>query len=260
MLHDYELISRWVDLFRNGKPISKFNFLDRLYIYYSKRHANVDAVISPSKFTMNSHEKLGFFRNSKKYVIPNAMRFKTNSNPKNNPTKEFLFVGQINYSKGPQIAINAFKKISEKTAKLHIVGRGPYLNTLKKLGGDDKRIIIHEYVEDEELESLFKQCSYFLFPSIWYENCPLVVNEAMNHGLPVIASNLGGVPELVINDYNGFLVEVMDINSLHKIMETIINDEKTLFRLSKNAIESSKKFSLEIQMENVLSVLQKTLT
>ena len=60
----------------------------------------------------------------------------------------------------PQIAIKAFKKLKVKNAKLHIVGDGSYLGTIKELAKDDDRIIIHGYISDDELNQLLQKSSY----------------------------------------------------------------------------------------------------
>ncbi|OLB90701.1 MAG: hypothetical protein AUH25_04265 [Thaumarchaeota archaeon 13_1_40CM_38_12] len=259
-IHDYELISPWVVLFRNGKSISRFNFLDRIFIFYMRQmSSHIDSVISPSRFTMDFHEKLGFFKNSHKYVIPNGIKL-DNAKPKEGHGTEFLFIGQIIESKGPHIAVKAFKKVAEKDAKLHIVGRGPYLDTLKQMTKDDERIILHGFVDDEHLDEIFNKCSYALIPSLWYEVFGLVINEAMSKGLPMIASNIGGIPELVKDGQNGFLFQPGDVDCLYHILETLTNDKEILSKLSKNAIESSKKFPIENQMKSIMKVYAKTVS
>jgi len=260
-IHDYELISRWAGLYRKGRPISKFNLLDRSYMFYlRKMSSGVTAVVSPSKFTLNLHEKLGFLRNSHKYVIPNGIRLNKNTKPKDGFGREFLFLGQITENKGPHIAVKAFKRLTEKNIKLHIVGNGPYLETLRLMAREDKRIILHEFIPDKDMGEIFKTCSYAILPSLWYENFPLVINEVMNKGLPVIASNIGGIPEMVTNEYNGFLFEPGDEASLSRIIEMLINNKEILGRLSVNAIESSQKFSMENQMKSILDVYARILS
>ena len=259
-LNDLQLISRWAALFRNGMPVSEMNLLDRMYVFYlSKLSANVNAVMSPSKFTMNFHEKLGYFKNSCKYIIPNGTMINTNAKPKEGPGKDFLFVGGITEFKGPSIAVKAFKKITNKNIKLHIVGNGSYLDTLKIIADKDKRIIFHGFTQGVDLDEIFNKCSCLIFPSLGYESFGLVIIEAMSRGLPVIASKIGGIPELVKDDYNGFLFEPGDVDSLQHIIETLINDKETLSKISNNAIESSKIFSIESQMKSILDVYAKTL-
>jgi glycosyltransferase involved in cell wall biosynthesis len=255
--HDYQLISRWSSLFRKGKPVSHFNLFDRIYINYSQRlSSSIDAIISPSRFTMDLHIKLGFFRRSKKYIVPNGIKLEDNVTALRKDTgNEFLFIGQIVKHKGPQIAIEAFKKLKEETVKLHIVGDGHYLETAKRLAEDDKRIIFHGFLENKnELDKIIDACSYLIFPSLWYENHPLVVIEAISRGLPVIASNIGAIPELIRDGYNGFLFEPGDAGSLHHIIEDLVRCKTVLPNLSKNAIDSSKSFSMETHLKSILGI------
>jgi glycosyltransferase involved in cell wall biosynthesis len=255
--HDYELISRWSSLFRNGKPISRFNLFDLMYIRYSRRlSSTIDAVISPSKFVMDLHVRLGFFGRSKKYIVPNGMKLENSiMTIDGNSGNEFLFIGQIVKHKGPQVAIEAFKKLKEKNVKLHIVGNGSYLETAKRISEGDERIIFHGFIENKkDLEKIIDRCSYVIFPSIWYEVFGLVIIEAMNRGLPVIASNIGAIPELIKDGYNGFLFEPGDVDSLHSIIENLVNLKKISCDLNKNAIDSSKNSSIEKHLKSILDI------
>lgn len=256
-LHDYELISRWAALFRNHKPISNFNFFDSIYIKYMKRiSSKVDVVISPSNFVMNFHTKLGFFKNSKKYVIPNGINVETKLNAKESLNSEFLFIGHITENKGPQVLVNAFKKLKNSEAKLHIIGKGPYLEFIKKISKDDQRIFCHGFVEKEKLEEIFDRCSYVTVPSIWYENHPLVLNEVMARGLPVIASKIGGIPEIVKDGYNGFLFEPGDSSSLGDIIGKAIQDKKLFKKLSKNALTTAKTLSFSKHLSSLRKIYE----
>ena len=260
-IHDYELISPWLTLYRRGKPISRFNILDRIYIRYMRKiSGNLDAVITPSQFVMDLHTKLGFFKNSKHFVVPHGMTLDLNTIPKQKTPCEFLFIGRIIEEKGPQIAVKAFKKIKNEAARLHVIGEGSYLESVKQIADGDKRIIFHGFVQNEDLKQIFARCSYLLFPSLWYETFGLVVIEAMEKGLPVIASKIGDTPELVTDGYNGFLFEPGDVDSLHQIMEDLVEDEGMLHKLSVTAIESSKKYALDEYIKSVLDVYSKTIS
>ena len=260
-LHDYQLISRWSSLFRVGKPISQFNFLDRIYMsYMQKISSSVDAVISPSKFLVDYHSKSGFFINSKKYVVPIGIKLHNDVHPKENSGSEFLFIGQIAEHKGLQIAIEAFKKLKEKNTKLHIVGEGPYIKIAKQMSEGDNRIVFHGFVENKvELDEIFKRCSYAIVPSIWYEIFGLVILECLDRGLPVIASNIGAIPELIQDTYNGFLFQAGNVDSLYNVLLRLLNQKELLPILSKNAIESSKKFSIEKHINNVMDIYNSTI-
>jgi glycosyltransferase involved in cell wall biosynthesis len=254
-LHDYELISPWSSLFRNGKLIDKFNAIERLYIAYMKLiSSSLDAVISPSKFVLDKHLIHGFFKKSSQYVIPNGNIIRENANPKQF-SRALLYMGQITENKGVHIAVKAFKELQMPDATFHIIGGGSYLSQLKRMAEDDKRIKIYGYVQDSALvNEIIERCSYSVFPSIWYENFPLVLNEVMAHGLPVIASKIGGVPEIIEHGYNGFLIQPNNVNKLRSVLEFVMMNENLITKMSSNAIESSKRFSVERNVEQILEI------
>jgi len=256
-VHDYELISPWYFLFRNGKPITRFNFLERMYINFKKKtSSNIDSVICPTQITLDLHENEGFFKKSKKFIVSHGLRVDKISPNKQFLNKEFLFLGALLDYKGPQIAIQAFKKVKDNNVKLHIVGHGKYLNTLKKLKGDDIRIIFHGFVkEKDQLNHILENCSFLIFPSIWYETFGFTMIEAMSIGLPVIGSNIGSVPELIKHEYNGFLFEAGNVDSLHSTIEKILQGNLEFSNMSKNALrEFSERFSMEKHMKNILEI------
>jgi len=254
-LHDYGLIYPWSEISIDENTDFHFSRLERFYMNYMKaKSSKINAVISPSQYMLDFTVKMGFFKNSKKHVVPNGLKLREHTKAKEGYGKEFVFLGRIDKNKGLHIAVEAFKKIKKNDIKLHIVGKGPYLETVKKTVQGDDRIIFHGYLEDDEINQIFERCSYGIIPSIWPEPFGLVINEFMNNGLPVIGSNIGAIPELIKDGHNGFLFNPGDTNSLQKIIEKVIPDGKILNELSKNAIESSKKFSIEGQLKSLLEI------
>lgn len=254
-MHDYELLSRWSSLFRNGAPIERFNAIEKIYMSLMKRiSSSIDGVISPSKFLLGKHLEHGFFSKTSRYVIPNGNMIRHDTLRKKF-SREFLYIGQLTENKGVHIAIAAFKKVRFSDAKFHIIGDGRYMPRLKELASDDNRIKIYGYIQNQSaVDEIIKECSYFVFPSIWYENYPLVLNELMSHGLPVIASNIGGVPEIINHGHNGFLVTPNSIEELRAIFEEVMSSENLISKLSDNAILSSKMFPLHKHVEKIVEV------
>lgn len=253
-IHDYQLVSPWISLYRNGKPFSTFNVAERFYIECMKNiSAGIDAVISPSQFAMDLHKKLGFFRNSKQYVVPHGIKMASETVPKQNMTGEFLYIGRITEDKGPQVVINAVKKIKDKNIRLHIIGDGPYLNFVKQLAKEDNRIIIHGFVQNDDLIQIFEKCSFAILPSLWYEVFGYTILETMNKGLPVISTDIGAIPEIVKNGHNGFLVEPRNVDALYLAIKNLLNT-RNIHELSKNAIESSRRFTVEDQINKTQNI------
>lgn len=259
-LHNFELFSHWSTMFRNGQLITKFNFFDKLYLTFMKKiSSNIDVTISPSKFLMDFAQKNGFFYKSKKIIIPNGIDILKKIQPKIKSSDEFLYFGRLDEIKGIQIAIEAFKKNSSEKIKFHIVGSGPYENELKKLANHDPRIIFHGYYKFEKLQFFLNQCSYSIIPSICYENFPFSIIESFNYAVPVIGSKIGGIPEIITNNYNGFLFEPGDSNSLSRIITKTIEDNQLLNKLSQNALDSSKNHTIESVLRSTMEIYQSLL-
>jgi len=261
VLHDHSLISQWASLFRNGHPISKLNIFDKMYILYLRRiSSSAHSVISPSKYLMDAHTRLGYFKNSEKVIIPTGCDLECKEKPKEKNNKKFLFIGQLLEGKGILTAIKAFQKIHDKEVEFHIIGRGPFEMRIKKEIKNNPGIILHGYVPHEKINSFLEECSFLVVPSIWPEPAALVINEGMRRALPVIASNIGGIPEFVQQNYNGFLFKAGDVNSLYTILNDAINEKYDYFNLSSNALKSSKNLSIEHQIQSTIEVYKKTLS
>lgn len=86
----------------------------------------------------------------------------------------------------------------------------------------------------EELSSLILQAKASVYPSIWYENCPLSVMESISLGTPVIGADIGGIPELVENGINGLLFKAGDAEDLVSKI-SLINDDETFTQKITNA-------------------------
>ena len=91
-------------------------------------------------------------------------------------------------------------------------------------------------------------------PSIWKENFPLVVLEAMSHGLPVIASNIGGLSELVLHNKTGLLVIPNNIRDLEAKILYYKNNQKLFGKYSKYTVNRfNKKLIDSIYIKSIIS-------
>ena len=243
------------------KNMAKLNIFDKMYILYLRRiSSSAHSVISPSKYLMDAHTRLGYFKNSEKVIIPTGCDLECKEKPKEKNNKKFLFIGQLLEGKGILTAIKAFQKIHDKEVEFHIIGRGPFEMRIKKEIKNNPGIILHGYVPHEKINSFLEECSFLVVPSIWPEPAALVINEGMRRALPVIASNIGGIPEFVQQNYNGFLFKAGDVNSLYTILNDAINEKYDYFNLSSNAIKSSKNLSIKHQIQYTIEVYKKTLS
>jgi len=180
-------------------------------------------VISPSRWLLTEHQKRGFFKKSLLEVKP--WPEEKNSTLPTRPVGElnFLFVGQIEEHKGILFLIKAWRDItSDKNikAKLLIIGSGEKLTEAQKLASDNKQIEFLGRLNLEALKKVMERSYYLIVPSLCYENSPTIITIAHSYGLPVIASNLGGIPEMLKADDKSFKAgdQVELVNILKKII------------------------------------------
>lgn len=117
----------------------------------------------------------------------------------------YLYYGRLSYEKGLGTLISTFSKHPELSLK--IVGSGPMEEKLKEECKSRKASNIEflGYKTGEDLYRLVQHSKFVCVPSEWYENNPMTVIEAYTLGVPVIAANIGGIPEIVIENSTGFL-------------------------------------------------------
>ncbi len=124
-----------------------------------------------------------------------------------------------------------------KNINFKIAGTGP----LQKLCEDFSSNV--EYVgfkTGKDLEQLIAKAKFSVYPSIWYENCPLSILESESLGTPVITANYGGMKELVEDGETGILINKIDKDSLKKAIMNLYNDDEKIIEMSKKCIEKRK--------------------
>lgn len=149
----------------------------------------------------------------------------------------FGYIGQIQHTKGIHILVQAFQQASLGTdARLDIWGditRNPtYVETLRTLINHHPGIQLRGRFERSQLATVLAQIDVLVVPSIWYENAPLVIQEAFAAKTPVITSNLGGMAEAVSHEVNGLLFAGNDASALAHQMQRLYHDPGLLQRIT----------------------------
>lgn len=178
-------------------------------------------------------------------------------NAKKERGKYLLFFGRISEEKGINTLIDAIKNIPDMTLK--IAGTGPLYNSLSHLNIPNVELL--GFKQGKELEDLVQNAMYVIVSSECYENNPLSIIEAMAMGIPVIGSNIGGIPELINNEKNGFLFETKNAHDLEsKIQKALAITDHQYFELSQNAFSFAKaNFSEEAHYQKLISVYNSVL-
>lgn len=184
---------------------------------------NVDAVIGISKFMLDKHYSYGLFPNARiSDVIPNPFVQETVSTQANYYNIGYL--GSLLPSKGVEELINAFIHCSNKEFTLLIAGDGRddgYINYLKKLSkGYNVKFLGRVNPTD-----FYTKIGVLVIPSLWHEPFGRVVVEAIASGIPVIASDRGGIPDILKNRNEGILYDASDDKALISLLRKYMDNE-----------------------------------
>lgn len=204
---------------------------------YIKTYFNlVDQFISPSEFLRQRYIDWGI-PEDKIQVIENGLPAGEKLLPacveENEIRGRFAYFGQINPFKGVDVVIEAFANLPKKLRKkvsLDIYGSGlewqqpSYQDKINHLLGDNKKHVrYHGSYEPEELGRLMASVDWVVMGSIWWENSPLVIQEAYKFGKPVICPDIGGMAEKVKNNITGIHYRARDSIALTKVVEKIVD-------------------------------------
>jgi len=154
-----------------------------------------------------------------------------------------MFAGRLEKRKGLSLLLQAFKQVLTKVdANLIVVGSG-YQKPYKELAyslGIVNRVIFTGYVDELSLRKLYSICDVFASSSR-LEGFGLTLVEAMAAGKPIVATKVGGIPEIVKSGENGILVEVNDSDGLANGICTYLRDKKLAKNVGKRNAEYVKE-------------------
>jgi glycosyltransferase involved in cell wall biosynthesis len=188
-------------------------------------------------------------------------RFATLRNRQSDESFTFGYIGTHIPAKGIQHLIEAFGLV-ESNCLLRIWGRfsqntGALQNIAKALGGNVESRIewLGEYRNADIMEDVFNKVDCIIVPSIWVENSPLVIHEALQARLPVITANAGGMAEYITHGKNGLLFEHRNVKSLAAQMAYLAEHPSLAVELGNNGylqaedrnIPDIKAHALEIE-------------
>ncbi|MDD2680872.1 MAG: glycosyltransferase family 4 protein [Patescibacteria group bacterium] len=220
---------------------------NKIFNIYQK---NTDIFISPSEFLKNLFISNKWPQN-KFRVVANSFRQNLTSSKSGIKEDYFLYFGRLSQEKGVDLAIKALDLAPN--LKLKIVGRGPAEDALKIMAKDNKNIEFIGWQDGAVLGDLISKAKAVLIPSRWLENFPLNALESISLGTPVIASNIGGLPE-IINNTNGALVKVDDSKELTEVMMSIVTGSLSWTR--ENVKLSAEKYTPENNLQKVLKIYE----
>lgn len=206
----------------------------------------------------------GFFKAEKMEIIPNGVdneKFRNAKKMSLDGDPALLFVGRLEHIKGVDIVVKSMKRIPKELpdAVLHIVGDGSMMKRLRSFvisNGLKKRVKFHGFVS-QDLPSFYKSADICVFPSR-LESFGIMCLEAMSAGKPIIASKVGGIPEIIENLENGILVKPTE-DELLKSLVTLWNDKSLLNEICRNNLIKIKNYTWKKTAEKYIKLYNSVL-
>lgn len=281
-IHDYHLIAPNRSLFHNGeiceitKPdnfykaiphkcikdsylASFLEVMEKYFQYYAGWERNlVDLFIAPSLFMRDKLVEFGIdpkkITNLPYFVDTDAYT------PIYGNGDYILYFGRLSAEKGLSFLIDVMCRLPK--LKLLIAGRGNEEQTLKikieKLGLQNIRFV--GFKDGNELKSLIRNARFTVLPSLWYDVSPISILEANACGKPMVASDIGGIPELVKNDQTGLLFKPGNIENCTEKILKLWNNPILCSKLGMNAREFVvKNFGSKDHYDKLMDIYKKVI-
>ena len=205
---------------------------------FIKSHlADVDMFLAPSRFLLERYVQWGiprerirfedYGRIREHHVVPDVQP------PDGAPTRIWFF-GQLNYFKGVDVLMKAMALLGERGVDAHLWLHGANLELqpenfqedfaglLAEIKDGPNNVTLAGKYDHDHLPRLMAEIDWVVVPSRWWENSPLVIQEAFLHGRPVICSDIGGMAEKVADGVSGLHFRAGDAHSLARVLERAV--------------------------------------
>ena len=224
--------------------------------FMKNRMNKLDRVLVPTRLMQNILQNNGLNPNLISY-LPYGLDVEDIVPDDNKGSKKELrvgFIGTLFEHKGTHLLIEAIQNLLPNLAiELKIYGKleefPEYVAKLYEIAKGDPRIKFCGTFPNQEIGKVFAELDVLVVPSIWYENTPLVIYSAQAANCPVIATNLGGMSEVIHHEVNGILFEKGNIVELANSIRRLYEDRILLKNLAINSVnpKSIQKYVSELE-------------
>jgi glycosyltransferase involved in cell wall biosynthesis len=233
--------------------------------------SQIGLVISPSHYVLDQHLQQGFFRQATQQVLPYGLEpvskpVGASPSPSGGgqggglkPTFDVLFMGRVQRYKGIDVLVQAFRALRDPSLRLHVAGSGPSLDACERLAQSDDRIRFYGLVSGERRRSLIENADCLVLPSLRPDNYGVGIQDAFQSGAVVIASRVGGIPEMIRDGVNGLLVEPGDEAGLGAAIERLRSSPDLAAKLRASALETSRLHDMRFHVAHLVDAYQRLL-
>ena len=202
-----------------------------------RRNYHLDALLVGSRFMRDELLQNGFPA-EKVHVLPPVIRMENKAPSPVPDDPQVLYVGQLIRGKGVDLLLQALKGLP-CDFRATIVGTGNAESKLKALSNElglDNRVEFSGWVRNEDLGHFYSKAKVVVVPSRWPEPFGMIGLEAMHHGRPVVAFDVGGIPDWLDHMETGILVPEQDVGALGKALQKILGENRLAERLGQNGL------------------------
>jgi len=220
--------------------------------YARQRRATLgtpDLVTAPSQHVIDVHRDHGFFRGVDTQRVRLGVDGTADDPPPVADERAVLYVGQHLESKGLETFFAAADRLQDVT--FHACGTGPYADRTAEAAADRPNLEYHGFVSEEKLTDLRETAAAAIVPSIWMENSPMTIYESYAVGLPVIGSDIGGIPELIDVGETGYLFEPKDADGLAAAIRRLFDADRVA--LQRNALQWARRHTMAAHVDRLLA-------
>jgi glycosyltransferase involved in cell wall biosynthesis len=244
--------------FRNHSV--RFNSIVKRQGFVKERVNRINGIFVPTRFMEKMLVQNGIDPSLISFVPYglNMKPFEKGSGKKPSKKIRIGFIGTLYIHKGPHILLEAVKMLpKDLPIEVKVYGNlletPDYVRQLIDIADGDERIRFCGRFQNERIGEVFSEIDVLAVPSIWYENTPLVIYSAHASGTPVIATNLGGMAEVVHHEKNGLLFERGNAAELARLLRRVVEEKDLLSRLSRNIVPPPSMTDYVDQVEKIYS-------
>lgn len=260
-LHNYRLI--WDTLgvwdnnylnygcYKNSKI--KTLFISRLLNRKKNLLNKIDKFITLTEFTKQKFIEANVPAD-KLIIKPNFLSKKIIEIQNIDNKQNAIFASRISKEKGILTLLKAWKNIP---IKIKIFGDGPLFKKLKK---NNHNVEFYGNCSIDRISEEIKNSKFLIFPSEWYEPMGMTILEAFRAGTLVLASNIGSIPSIIKDGYNGILFNPGDAIDIQNKIKWILNNSKKCNEIVANAFNDfDQKYSDEINYKSLIKIYEDTI-
>jgi glycosyltransferase involved in cell wall biosynthesis len=257
-LHDYSLICPKSNLLREWTaPDDELVVCEDppapCRVYGSAKRKLVgqpDVVTAPSQHVIDVHRRHGFFRETETRRVRLGIEHVAERPPDEPDEPSVLYVGQHLRAKGLETLFESVERLNH--VDFHFCGTGPDEELTEECVRDNDNATYHGFVSEKRLQQLRRRVSAGVVPSIWMENSPMSIYESFAVGLPIVGSDIGGIPELVEDGTRGRLFEPDNAAALTRVIDDFVADVDTRREMRRNALDWARGHTIDEHVDTLL--------